>query len=181
MIFKTIGYIAFSVSMLSAVAVAQQSPSERVSNIEKATSEIGAFQKQLGPKLGPEGALAAVVACYLRELPTAQKWTPALEACMAQDIVVAQTTAALLDILRTAGRKVPGAPEPEELVKEMSKRVYGVLTRFDVPMEDARAWSDIVKQQGMAAYRRHIPAPASLPPPGVTNWPRPGPPAPDGK
>ena len=82
---------AFVLAILATNAAAETAVSDRVRNIEKAAAEIGVIQK----KGGSDGAFAAINECYKRELARARALTPQLEACMAQDVVVSQVTAAV--------------------------------------------------------------------------------------
>jgi hypothetical protein len=121
-----------------------------VQNIEKAAAEIGAIQK----KSGSDGAFAAISECYKRELAQVTALTPQLEACMAQDIIVAQVTAAFYSRISAEGRRMAGGEEPDAILKAMRGRVVGTMARFKVPQEDALTFSGIVKTRGMDAYSK---------------------------
>ena len=125
---------------------AQTGTSDRVRNVENAAAEIAAIQK----KSGSEGAFAAIDQCYQRELARAKALTPPLEACMAQDIIVSQVTAAFYSKLP------PMAQKSDVVLKAMTDRVVGTMSRFNVPQDDARAFTAIVKTQGMAAYGKAL-------------------------
>jgi hypothetical protein len=141
---------AFVLAILGTNVAAQPAVSTRVRNIEKAAEEIGAIQK----RSGADGAFAAINECYRRELARATALTPQLEACMAQDIVVSQVTAAFYSRLSPEGRRMAGGEEPGAVLKAMQGRVVGTMTRFKVPQDDALAFSGIVKTRGMEAYGR---------------------------
>jgi hypothetical protein len=96
----TAGGTAFVLAILGTNVAAQTAASDRVRNIEKAAAEIGAVKK----KSGADGAFAAINECYKRELPRATALTPQLEACMAQDIIVSQVSAAFYTGISAEGR-----------------------------------------------------------------------------
>ncbi|WP_426423873.1 hypothetical protein [Bradyrhizobium genosp. A] len=141
---------AFALAILGTNVAAQKAVPDRVSNIEKAAAEIGTIQK----KGGSDGAFAAIDACYKRELAHATALTPQLEACMAQDIVVSQVTAAFYSRISAEGRRRAGGEEPDAVLKAMTGRVAGTMARFKVPQDDARVFSGIVNARGMEAYGR---------------------------
>lgn len=141
---------AFVLAILGTNVAAQTAVSDRVRNIENAAAEIGAIQK----KNGSDGAFAAINECYKRELAHATALTPQLEACMAQDIVVSQATAAFYSRISAKGRRVAGAEEPEAVLEAMNGRVVGTMARFKVPQNAALVFSGIVKTRGMEAYGR---------------------------
>jgi hypothetical protein len=142
--------LAVVLGMFGTNLAAQEAESDRVRNIEQAAAEIGAIQK----KSGSDGAFAAINECYKRELSRATALTRQLEACMAQDIVVSQVTAAFYSKISPEGRKAAGAEEPDAVLKAMRGRVVGTMARFKVPQDDALAFSGIVKTRGMEAYGR---------------------------
>jgi hypothetical protein len=141
---------AFVLAILGTNVAAQTAVSERVRNVEKAAAEIGAIQK----KSGADGAVAAINECYKRELAHATALTAQLEACMAQDIIVSQVTAAFYSRISAQGRRMAGGEEPDAILKAMQGRVVGTMARFKVPQDDALAFSGIVKTRGMEAYGR---------------------------
>ena len=141
---------AFVLATFSTSVAAQTAGPDRVQNIEKAAAEIGAIQK----KSGSDGAFAAISECYKRELAQATALTPQLEARMAQDIIVAQVTAAFYSRISAEGRRMAGGEEPDAILKAMRGRVVGTMARFKVPQEDALTFSGIVKTRGMEAYGR---------------------------
>jgi hypothetical protein len=132
---------------LIATNVAAQ-PADRVENIEKAAAEIAAIQKERGAN----GASTAIIECYERELANATALTPQLEACMAQDIVVSQVSAAFFSGMSAEARN--RGSDPNAVMKAMQERVVGTMARFHVPEKDALAFSGIVKTKGMEAYAR---------------------------
>jgi len=140
----------FVLAILGTNVAAQPATSSRVRNIEKAAEEIAAIQK----KSGSNGAFAAINECYKRELARATALTPQLEACVAQDIVVSQVTAAFFSRLSPEGRRMAGGEEPDAVLKAMQGRVIGTMARFKVPQDDALAFNGIVKTRGMEAYGR---------------------------
>jgi len=95
---------AFVLATFGTSVAAQTAGPDRVQNIEKAAAEIGAIQK----KSGSDGAFAAISECYKRELAQATALTPQLEACMAQDIIVSQVTAAFYSRISAEGRRMAG-------------------------------------------------------------------------
>ena len=141
---------AFVLAILATNAAAETAVSDRVRNIEKAAAEIGVIQK----KGGSDGAFAAINECYKRELARARALTPQLEACMAQDVVVSQVTAAVYSRLPAEGRRMAGGEEPDAILRAMTGRVIGTMTRFKVPQDEALVFSGIVKTRGMEAYGR---------------------------
>lgn len=141
---KAIASAAFLLAILSTTIAAQTVAPDRVRNIENAAAEIGTIQK----KSGSEGAFAAINECYKRELAQAKALTPQLEACMTQDIIVSQVTAAFYSRLMAGGQK------SDAVLKAMTDRVVGTMARFKVPQDDARAFTGIVKTRGMEAYGR---------------------------
>ena len=142
---------AFVLATFGTSVAAQTAGPDRVQNIEKAAAEIGAIQK----KSGSDGAFAAISECYKRELAQATALTPQLEACMAQDIIVSQVTAAFYSRISAEGRRMAGGgEEPDAILKAMRGRVVGTMARFKVPQEDALTFSGIVKTRGMEAYGR---------------------------
>jgi hypothetical protein len=147
---KHIATLACCLSLTTANVAAQTLAPERIINIERATADIGAIQKQSGSN----GAFAAITQCYKRELPRATKLTPQLEACMAQDIVVSHATAVFFAKLNSEGRRKAGGEEPADVLKAMQTRVVGTMARFNVPQDQALAFSGMVKTKGMEAYAR---------------------------
>lgn len=147
---RTTAATAFALAILSTNVAAGTVVPDRVRNIENAAAEIGSIQK----KSGSDGAFAAIGACYKRELAHATALTPQLEACMAQDIIVAQVTAALYSKISAEGRRMAGGEEPDAVLRAMTGRVAGTMARFKVPQDDARIFSGIVKTRGMEAYGR---------------------------
>jgi hypothetical protein len=141
---------AFVMAILGTNVAAQTAVSDRVRNIEKAAAEIGAIQK----KSGSDGAFAAINECYKRELVRATALTPQLEACMTQDIIVSQVTAAVYSRISAEGRRMAGGEEPDAVLKAMRGRVVGTMARFKVPQDDALVFNGIVKTRGMEAYGR---------------------------
>lgn len=129
-------------ALLSPDIAAQTAASGRVHNIENAAAEIGAIQK----KNGSDGAFAAINECYKRELARATALTPQVEACMAQDIIVSQVSAAFYSKLPAGGQK------SDAVLKAMTDRVVGTMARLKLPQDDARAFTGIVKTRGMDAY-----------------------------
>jgi hypothetical protein len=140
---------AFILSIIGTSAAAQSDPADRIRNIENAAAEIAAIQKSNGSN----GAFAAIIECYKRELPAATALTPRLEACMAQDIIVSQLTATLFSSLSTGEQTVSGT-DPKAVLKAMSERVVGTMSHLRVPQDDAQAFSGIVKTKGMEAYAK---------------------------
>lgn len=140
---------AFVLSIIAPNVAAQTASPDRVQNIEKAAAEIAAIQKAGGAN----GAFAAIIECYKRELPGATALTPQLEACMAQDIIVSQVTVAFYSGMSAEGRKLVGV-DPDAVKKAMLERVVGTTLRFHVPQDDALVFSGIVKTKGMEAYAR---------------------------
>jgi len=138
----TISGAALVLALFGTDIAAQTAASDRMRNIETAAAEIGAIQK----KSGSDGAFAAVNECYKRELARATALTPQVEACMAQDIIVSQVSAAFYS-------KLPGGSQKSDAVlKAMTDRVVGTMARFKVPQDDARAFTGLVKTRGMDAY-----------------------------
>jgi hypothetical protein len=140
--------------LFGGAAEAQAPASGRVANIEKAAAEIAVIQEQKGN----DGAEAAIKACYDRELPKAKELTASLEACMAQDIIVAKISAGFYanvsKNLSEEQRKKAGIPNPADVTKAMADRIYAVLLKLRVPEPDARAFSQIVQTKGMEAFAR---------------------------
>ena len=141
--------VACAATVMTGIAAAQPVP-DRVSNVEKAAAEIGAIQA----KTGADGAFAAINECYKRELAQATSLTRELEACMAQDIIISKVSAAFYASLTPEGRRMGGGPEPEAVMKAMVQRVVGTFSRFKIPEEEARAFTQIVETNGMPAYGR---------------------------
>lgn len=141
---------AFVLTIFCTNVAAQTASSDRVQNIEKAAAEIAAVQKANGAN----GAFAAIIQCYERALADATALTPQLEACMAQDIVVSQITAAFYSGMSAEGRRMGGGADPDAVMKAMQGRVVGTMARFKVPQDDALTFSGIVKTKGMEAYSR---------------------------
>jgi hypothetical protein len=141
---------AFVLAIIGTNVAAQPASSDRVRNIEKAAAEIAAIQKTSGAN----GAFAAIIECYKRELADATALTPQLEACMAQDIVVSQVTAAFYSNMPAEARRMGGGADPDAILKAMQGRVVGTMGRFNVPQDDALVFSGIVKTKGMEAYGR---------------------------
>jgi hypothetical protein len=131
-------------------ASAQATSADRLSNIQKAASEIGAIQKQNGA----DGAFVAITECYRRELAKAKSLTRELEACMAQDIIVTNVSASMFASVSEEARRMAKAPDPEALKKAMIDRVLGTFMRFKIPVEEARRFNQVVQTQGMEAYGR---------------------------
>ena len=139
---------AFVLAVIATNVAAQTASSDRVRNIENATAEIAAIQKTGGAN----GAFAAIIECYKRELAAAIALTPQLEACMAQDIVVSQVTASFYSGMSAEARG--SGTDPDAVMKAMQGRVVGTMGRFHVPQDDALAFTGIVKTKGMEAYAR---------------------------
>jgi len=68
---------------------AQSIAADRVANIENAAAELGKIQM----KTGMNGERKAFLQCYARELPKAQTLTPAIEVCLAQDLIASKSAA----------------------------------------------------------------------------------------
>jgi len=126
-----------------------QAPS-RVANIERAAEEIAVIHD----RDGNDGAAAAIAVCYQRELLQASKLTPGLEACMAQDIIVAKKSAGLYALLSPDQRKKAGLLEPDEVTRAIARRIFWILSKLGIPEQDARAFNRIVQMEGMNAYAR---------------------------
>lgn len=143
--FRNIALVALLVCATDAVA---QLDARRIENIKKAAFEIGKLQQQHGSN----GAFKSIQACYGRELASAKNLSPALEACMTQDILVSQTSAAMFARNTPEARKKYGFPEPDDVMKAMAKRIINIYARFQVNPEVARSFQDAVKTHGAAAY-----------------------------
>jgi hypothetical protein len=135
---------AFFLAILGVGAAAQTLAPDRVRNIEKAAAEIGAIQK----KSGANGAFAAIQDCYTRELAQATALTPGLDACMAEDIIASYVTAEVYSRHPTPGR------DPDAVINAMTDRVVAIIRRFHMPPEDAHAFIDIAKTEGIRAFAR---------------------------
>jgi hypothetical protein len=133
-----------------ACSVAAADNSVRIANINKASAEIAAIQKQKGA----DGAFAAIHSCYQRELTNAKSLTSGIEACMTQDIIVSRVSAQFYAKLNPEGRRRAGSPEPSTVLNEMAQRVIGVYRRFGISGEDGRAFNQLVEQNGMETYGR---------------------------
>jgi hypothetical protein len=94
-----------------------------------------------------------IMECYKRELARATSMTLQLERCMAQDVIVSDLSAVFYSQISPTARKMAGAPDPEIVKKEFAQRMLGVVGRFKVPEDDARAFLRTVRSEGMAAYR----------------------------
>ena len=134
---------------MTSLAHAQLSPA-RVANVEKAAAELAAIHV----KSGANGAFAAIDACYTRELARAAWLTLELQACMAQDIIAAKVTAAVLGDFAPGSRNLGGGPRPFLMTSAMIDRVGGTFARFQILEEDAQAFTMLVDTRGMAAYNR---------------------------
>lgn len=134
---------------MSGLAHAQLSPA-RVANVEKAAADLAAIHL----KSGANGAFAAIDECYTRELARAAWLTLELQACMAQDIIAAKVTAAVLGDFAPGSRNLGGGPRPFLMTSAMIDRVGGTFARFQILEEDAQAFTMLVDTRGMAAYNR---------------------------
>jgi hypothetical protein len=141
--------VACAAAFVIGIAAAQSVP-DRVSNVEKAATEIAAIQS----RTGADGAFAAINECYRREVAGATSLTREVEACVAQDIIVSKVSAAFYARLNPEGRRMAGAPEPEAVLKAMAARVIGAFARLKVPENETRAFNQIVETKGMEAYGR---------------------------
>jgi hypothetical protein len=141
---------AFALTTISTNVAADNNSPERIRNIENAATEIAKIQKAEGAN----GAFKSIAECYKRELSDAPTLTLKLEACMAQDIIISQITAALYSSMPAAARGMGGVSTPDAVMKAMEDRVVGTMGRFHVPQDDALAFSGIVKTKGVEAYAR---------------------------
>ena len=67
---------------------------------------------------------------------------------MAEDIIVSHVTAEVYSRYPTTGR------DPDAVIKAMTDRVVAIISRFYMPPEDAHAFIEIAKTQGIKAYAR---------------------------
>jgi len=140
---------ALAITVIGTAAMADGSPSDRIQNIESAAANIAVIQKASGSN----GAFAATAECYKRELlPDTTTLTLNLEACLAEDIIVSQVTAALYSSMPAEVRKMGGGIDPDAIMKAMQRRVVGTMKHLHVPQDDVLAFSGIVKTKGMEAY-----------------------------
>jgi len=132
------------------VSLARADTAEQIANIKMAVARIATAEKENGYM----GALVEVQRCYLRELKTARTLTPALEACIAQDIVISRVAAATLATIPENARKASGSLEPEKILRDMADRVPKVFAKFKVAEPQARAFAQLVSKHGTEAYGR---------------------------
>jgi len=131
-------------------AALAQDVTARIANINQAAAEIAVLQKQKGA----DGAFAAIEECYRREFATAKSFSPGVEACVVQDLIVSKVSAAFYGRQTPEVRKMAGAPEPGEVMNAMIKRTIGAFRRFSVPEQEARNLNQLVEKHGMDAYGR---------------------------
>jgi hypothetical protein len=142
--------VSFCVATLLLIgpSAAQTLSSERIANIRKAAIEIAPVHQMKGS----DGAFVVIMDCYKRELATATSVTLQLERCMAQDIIISDLTVVFFSQISPEARKMAGAEDPETVKKAFLQRLVGVVGRFKMPQEDARAFLRTVRAEGMTAY-----------------------------
>ena len=99
---QALGCAAGVLMAVTSIAHAQPAP-DRIRNVERAAAEIATIQA----KSGSDGALAAILECYKRELARAVSLTPELEAWLreAADQPATPLTQADFDGIRQRARK----------------------------------------------------------------------------
>ncbi|BAT59365.1 hypothetical protein GJW-30_1_01897 [Variibacter gotjawalensis] len=147
---KILGTLVTAVALVAAVATASAQDKKVVDNVVSAARKLAETEKAKG--LG--SAFGEMRACYERELQFSHVFTPPLQVCVAQDMIVSRVVAEFSKTMTADARKANELPEAEVAISAMQERIVGTFQRIRLSPEEAKTFTEIVRVQGMDAYGR---------------------------
>lgn len=141
---------ALAAAALLSGGVAKAQDKAVADNVVAAARALAETEKSKG--LGV--AFSEMRGCYEKELPYSHIFTLPLQQCVTKDMIVSRVVAEFSKTMSDEQRKSNDLPDAQAAIAAMQERVVGVFQRMRVAPEEAKRFTELVRNRGMDAYGR---------------------------
>ena len=134
--------------LLTPSAQAKFASWDRENNIKEAAVMLVISQDMNGAN----GARVEVNQCYQQFVIFEEAFTKKMEYCLAQDIMLAQITAAIYSQVSEKALEMTGSPPPAAILNAMDGRVSDTFERLDLSNRRKKELFRLVEEVGMPAF-----------------------------
>jgi len=120
---------------------------DQVANIKDAATRLAALQR----RRGATRAYEFIDACYRTHI-LSEKYTKALEACIAQDYMETQVLALVYSRVPPDTLRREGVPSPQMLADAMGRRITAAFANYKMPVSYVEAFKKLVDEHGFPLF-----------------------------